>query len=97
MAKKKLKDSLIKICSIMLIIVLIFFVVLLICSSIIFKKYDEQCFRNIATDYCNEKDLVFEEVITNHPDPYFLCKEDFRAIEEKGFKFTNNELEKCQR
>jgi len=86
-----------------LVFVITIIIVLIVIGSAIFlvmgeNGYDEMCLRNIAVEYCDEKGLMFKEVIiikTMHP--FFVGKEDFRSFDSKKFKFTNEELEGCKK
>ena len=80
---------------------MIFWAVVLICfvSFIITKNFqvkNSDCLISIAKEQCSEMGMEFEKVYYDFPEK-FMCKEDLRSIDNKGFRFLEEEIEGCKK
>jgi hypothetical protein len=58
----------------------------------------QNCLNETATAYCQEKGMELIEMNINNP-PFistFKCRADAHKLTNKEFKFTDEELKKCQ-
>jgi len=78
--------------------VILMLVALVIAGTMIYEsfRYDKMCLRNVAKEYCDEVNLVFERVENGVP-PHFICREDTRIMNNIEVEFTKGELEGCKK
>ncbi len=79
-----------------IILILIIALILIITQVVVVPNAETRgCLKNIAQDYCEDKDLEFIEsgLIT------FICGKTERTTEEDGYKerFTGKEIEECRK
>ena len=64
-----------------------------IVSGINFQEA-KPCLENIAADYCESNNLIFEKAYRNGGER-FICKIDERALDNLYFKFTDEDKNEC--
>jgi len=60
------------------------------------KVKNSECLVSIAKEDCSEMGMEFEKVYYDFPEK-FMCKEDLRSIDNKGFRFLEEEIEGCKK
>ena len=78
-----------------IITILLILLMLFITYSLFFNE-NRNCLKEVAEDYCESKDLVYDG-INIAPGMLFFCQVEDDAHDSKRFYFTLEELKSCQR
>jgi len=67
-------------------------------------KMDDSCLEEIAKDYCSEKGFIYkgliyskfwQDIVELKCEWQFSCYENNRSLDEKEFRFTEEEIKRC--